>query len=82
MVQAVREKNPCAAVSWQWPISVTGYAYATHQLEAGMHILKLQYQLGHRFVHTTSRYVHWVPNYREESEAGIDLIAALEQGDE
>ena len=58
------------------------HAYATHQLEAGMHIHKLQHQLGHRSVHTTSRYVHWVPNYREASEAGIDLIAALEHSDE
>lgn len=58
------------------------HAYATHQLEAGMHIHKLQHQLGHRSVHTTLRYVHWVPNYREVSEAGIDLIAALEQVDD
>ena len=58
------------------------HAYATHQLEAGMHIHKLQHQLGHRSIHSTSRYVHWVPNYREVSEAGIDLIAALERVDE
>lgn len=25
MAQAALEKNPCASVSWQWPISVTGY---------------------------------------------------------
>ena len=58
------------------------HAYATHQLEAGMHIHKLQHQLGHRSIQSTLHYVHWVPNYREVSEAGIDLIAALEQVDE
>ena len=40
------------------------HAYATHQLESGVHIHKLQHQLGHRSVNTTSRYIHWVPNYR------------------
>jgi integrase/recombinase XerD len=49
------------------------HAYATHQLEVGMHLHQLQHQL---------HYVHWVPNYREVSQAGIDLIAALERVDE
>ncbi|MCP5011030.1 MAG: tyrosine-type recombinase/integrase [Aestuariibacter sp.] len=58
------------------------HAYATHQLEAGIHVHKLQYLLGHRSINSTLHYVHWIPNYREEREAGIDLIADLERIDE
>lgn len=57
------------------------HAYATHQLEAGMPVHRLQRLLGHRDLHSTLRYVHWVPDYREGSGAH-DLIAQLESGNE
>ena len=53
------------------------HAYATHQLQAGMRIDQLQHQLGHRDIHSTLRYLHWIPNYRERQSAGDDLIAGL-----
>lgn len=57
------------------------HAYATHQLEAGLPVHRLQRLLGHRDIHSTLRYVHWVPDYREGS-GSHDLIAALESGHE
>lgn len=57
------------------------HAYATHQLEAGMPVYQLQHLLGHRSIHSTQRYVHWIPDSREVRQAGIDLIAALESED-
>lgn len=54
------------------------HAYATHQLEAGMPVHQLQRLLGHQDIHSTLRYVHWVPNYRQG--AGADLVAGLEVG--
>ena len=53
------------------------HAYATHQLQAGMRIDQLQRQLGHRDIHSTLRYAHWVPDYRETRTAGADLVAGL-----
>ena len=53
------------------------HAYATHQLEAGMPVHRLQRLLGHGNLHSTLRYVHWVPSYRE-GEGELDLIARLE----
>lgn len=53
------------------------HAYATHQLQAGMRIDQLQHQLGHRDIRTTLRYLHWIPDYREQQSAGNDLIAEL-----
>ena len=52
------------------------HAYATHQLAAGMPLHILKQQLGHQDIHSTLRYVHWVPDYREGD--GADLIADLE----
>jgi site-specific recombinase XerD len=55
------------------------HAYATHQLEAGRPVHQLQRLLGHQNIHSTLRYVHWVPDYRE-GHSTIDLIAALGGG--
>ena len=53
------------------------HAYATHQLEAGMPVHQLQRLLGHQNIHSTLRYVHWVPGH-QEGRSGADLIGALE----
>ena len=39
---------------------------------------QLQQQMGHRNIHSTLRYVHWVPNYRD-GQGGTDLIADPER---
>lgn len=51
------------------------HAYATHQLESGLPIYLLQRWLGHADLHSTMRYIHWVPNYQAEGHAAIDLLA-------
>ena len=53
------------------------HAYATHQLQAGLPVHQLQYQLGHRNIQSTLRYVHWTPNYRAGALACSDLLAGL-----
>ena len=47
-----------------------------HQLEAGLPVHRLQRLLGHQDIHSTLRYVHWVPDHRE-GRGVHDLIAAL-----
>lgn len=57
------------------------HAYATQQLESGMAIHVLQHLLGHGSVHSTMRYVHWVPQYRAGMASHhTDLVGALEAG--
>jgi integrase/recombinase XerD len=53
------------------------HAYATRQQEAGVPVHPLQRLLGHQNIHSTLRYVHWVPGYHE-GRACTDLIGALE----
>ena len=53
------------------------HAYATHQLENGLALHKLQHQLGHNDLHSTLRYVHWVPNYQQDQTPFNDLINEL-----
>jgi integrase len=56
------------------------HAYASHQLAAGLNVERLQRLMGHSSIHTTLRYVHWVPSARE-GEGELDLIAQLEGSD-
>jgi integrase/recombinase XerD len=53
------------------------HAYATHLLEAGLPVHRLQRLLGHRNLHSTLRYIHWVPHSREGA-GELDLIGQLE----
>ncbi len=54
------------------------HAYATHQLENGLPVHKLQQQLGHTDIRTTLRYVHWVPTANPELKPVTDLVEQLE----
>ena len=47
-----------------------------HPLEAGLLIHRLQRLLGHQDIHSTLRYVHWVPN-DQEGNGGAELDAHL-----
>jgi site-specific recombinase XerD len=53
------------------------HASATHPLEAGLPVHRLQRLLGHQDLHSTLRYVHWVPDDRA-GRGAQDLVAALE----
>ncbi len=55
------------------------HAYATHQLEGGLPVHALQRLLGHHDIHSTLRYVHWVPEYRAGETRHGDLLGALEE---
>lgn len=72
-----KQRKARAAIDKAGGIHSLRHAYATHQLQAGMPLNELQHQLGHSHIRTTLRYVHWVPNCRQNSTQGTDLMAML-----
>lgn len=68
-----------AGIDKQGGIHALRHAYATHQLEAGMPVHQLQRLLGHQSLHSTLRYVHWLPHYKSNGGRGADLVGALAQ---
>lgn len=54
------------------------HAYATHLLEQGLAVHRLQHQLGHRNLQSTMRYMHWLPGQQREVGGDTDLLARLE----
>ncbi|MCP3667512.1 MAG: tyrosine-type recombinase/integrase [Gammaproteobacteria bacterium] len=66
-----------AGIKKQGGIHSLRHAYATHQLEAGMPVHRLQRLLGHQDLHSTLRYVHWAPS-SGEGDGVHDLVANLE----
>jgi site-specific recombinase XerD len=64
-----------SGVSKQVGIHSFRHAFATHSLEAGMPLAKLQQLLGHKQISTTLRYIHWLPRYKEQPGDATDLLA-------
>ncbi len=79
--KAYTDAKRAAGIDKVGGIHALRHAYATHQLAAGLPVHQLQYQLGHGDIHSTLRYVHWVPNYQEDRIACADLLAGLEAND-
>lgn len=75
--KAYTQAKQAAGSSKDGGIHALRHAYATHQLDAGLPVERLQRLLGHRCIQTTLRYVHWLPSARE-GEGALDLIAHLE----
>jgi len=70
-----KEAKQRAGITKKGGIHSLRHAYATHSLEQGMPIHLLQRWLGHRSLHTTLRYVHWVPAYNPGEAEVYDLLA-------
>jgi len=73
-----KQAKQTAAIDKIGGIHSLRHAYATHQLENGIAIHKLQHQLGHNDLRSTLRYVHWLPSYQQGKAQFSDLVTELE----
>lgn len=74
--KAFRHSRDKAGVKKAVGIHSLRHAFATHSLEAGMPLAKLQQLLGHKQISTTLRYIHWLPRYKEQPGEVADLLSA------
>jgi len=68
-----------AKIAKQGGIHGLRHAYATHQLEAGMSLPRLQQALGHKQISCTLRYTHWVRSQKEQSLEPFDLLSSTKK---
>ena len=71
-----------AGITKHGGIHALRHAFATHQLEAGMPLHRLQRLLGHNAISSTMRYIHLVEQPSHLIEGGADLLARRESSGE
>ncbi len=57
------------------------HCWATHQLEAGTNLRKIQLQLGHSSLNTTAVYLHVASGARQSRQGTADLLQVIKGKD-
>ncbi len=74
--KAFQRAKQSAGITKHGGVHSLRHAFATHQLEAGLPVHRLQRLLGHNSLSSTVRYVHWLPE-PNEGEGEHDLLGRL-----
>jgi integrase/recombinase XerD len=70
----VHQAKEAAGIQKQVTTHTMRHSFATHQLEDGVDIRKIQLMLGHRSLRTTAKYLHVASNYLEETSNPLDTL--------
>ncbi|GAH42347.1 unnamed protein product, partial [marine sediment metagenome] len=60
---------------------VSTFLCATHLLEDGVNIIKIQKLLGHRSLKTTSIYIHIAKDYVNKTKSPLDTLLPIYKDD-
>ncbi len=55
------------------------HSFATHQLEAGINLRRIQLQLGHSSLETTAIYLHVASRAVQSADRSVDLLETLQE---
>jgi len=72
--KAFRAALKSSGVTKEASIHTLRHSYATHLVEAGIHLKLLQQYLGHTSLQTTTIYVHMTPQIRQEAVETINRL--------
>lgn len=72
--QCIREAGKKAGINKNVSPHVLRHSFATHLLESGVNLRKIQVMLGHRSLETTSVYTHLVKDFLKEVESPLDTL--------
>jgi integrase len=63
-----------AGISKRVSPHVLRHTFATHLLESGVDLLRIQRVLGHAILHTTTVYLHLASDYLDSMRNPLDLL--------
>ena len=75
--RAVREAVRVAGIAKQASCHTLRHSFATHLLESGVNIRKIQLLLGHRSLRSTQIYTHVARDYLEDTPSPLDILPDL-----
>jgi len=70
-----REAKTIAGIKKPGGIHSFRHAYATHSLESGTDLFRIKMLLGHKSIHSTVRYLYFVPNKDSNIKSPIDQLS-------
>lgn len=70
----IREASQKAGITKSVSPHVLRHTFATHLLESGVNLRKIQVMLGHRCLDTTSVYTHLAKDFLEDVQSPLDTL--------
>ena len=71
------QARDAAGITKKVSVHCLRHSFATHLLESGVHIRKIQLLLGHRSLHSTQVYTHVANDYLQHTPSPLDILPDL-----
>ena len=75
--QVFYQARDAAGITKQVSVHCLRHSFATHLLESGVHIRKIQLLLGHKSLHSTEVYTHVANDFLQHTRSPLDLLPEL-----
>jgi integrase/recombinase XerD len=75
--QVFYQARDAAGITKQVSVHCLRHSFATHLLESGVHIRKIQLLLGHKSLHSTEVYTHVANDFLQHTRSPLDFLPEL-----